>query len=53
LIETVSRNQKAREAIEEVMDLEFEAKELAETRYRAKLMSESEFSSAPEEKEGA
>jgi hypothetical protein len=48
----VSKNAKARQTVEDMIDLEFEVKELAEKRFQAKLRSENEPQPAPEEKEG-
>jgi hypothetical protein len=42
----------AGKVITDFLELQFKVKEEAEKRYRAKLMSESEFSPASEEKEG-
>ncbi len=50
-IDIVSKNAKARQTVEDMMDLEFEIKELAEKRFQAKLRSENELHRAPEEKE--
>ena len=51
-IDVASRDAKAKEIIEDMIDLEFEVKELAEKRYQTKLRSENELHPAPEEKEG-
>src|ERR1019366_2582890 len=52
LIRQERKNAKARETVEDMIDLEFEVKELAEKRYQAKLRSENELHPTPEEKEG-
>jgi hypothetical protein len=51
-IDIGSKNAQARQTVEDMMDLEFEVKELAEKRYQAKLRSENELQYAPKEKEG-